>query len=383
MKKRVFWSKEDENLLCINVNKNISELEQLFNYKYNKGSIKQKCLKLNLKYQHTNAITHGEIIKKIAEYNYILIKKVTNNGKSKYVINDVEGYYYFVDITSIKEYKLCKFHISNPYTIHNIKLWLKLNNKPFELLSDKYEGNKAKLLWKCLKKECNEIFQASWINIISETGCSYCAGKQVGLSNCLATKYPHFIAEWHPTKNGDLTPYDITYGSEKHVWWKCSNGHEWMQTPNNRTNIKCGCPECNKSKGEEKINTLFIKYNFIKIKQNDYDNSTSIDKITNKYFIYQSTFKDLLGIGNGLLSYDFYLPQYNLLIEYQGEQHERYIHGFHKSKKDFEKQLEHDRRKHEYAKNNNINLLVIWYKDFDSIEETLINNIIKAGVLSA
>ena len=79
----------------------------------------------------------------------------------------------------------------------------------------------------------------------------------------------------------------------------------------------------------------------------------------------------LVGLGNGLLSYDFYIPKLNHLIEYQGEMHERFIRGIHKSIKDFEKQQEHDRRKKEYAQIHNINLLEIWYWDFDRIEKIL------------
>ncbi len=85
----------------------------------------------------------------------------------------------------------------------------------------------------------------------------------------------------------------------------------------------------------------------------------------------QKTFERLIGLGGGLLSYDFYLPNYNMLIEYQGEQHEHYVKGFHSSKKIFEKQQEHDRRKRVYAKNNTINLLEIWYWDFDNIYNIL------------
>ena len=79
----------------------------------------------------------------------------------------------------------------------------------------------------------------------------------------------------------------------------------------------------------------------------------------------------MIGIGGKLLSYDFYLPEYNLLIEYQGEQHEKYISGIHVSYNNFKKQLEHDRRKKEYARNHNIELLEIWYYDFDNIEKIL------------
>ncbi len=84
----------------------------------------------------------------------------------------------------------------------------------------------------------------------------------------------------------------------------------------------------------------------------------------------------------GNLSYDFYLPNYNLLIEYQGEQHEKYTLVFHTSKEDFNKQQEHDKRKKDYAKENEIELLEIWYWDFDNIEEILnkqINNIYLRG----
>ena len=90
-----------------------------------------------------------------------------------------------------------------------------------------------------------------------------------------------------------------------------------------------------------------------------------------KYYKPQKEYDGLLGLGNGNLSYDFYLPSYNLLIEYQGGQHEKYIKGFHKTKNDFIIQQEHDRRKKQYAEDNNIKLLPIWYWDFDNIEEIL------------
>lgn len=77
---------------------------------------------------------------------------------------------------------------------------------------------------------------------------------------------------------------------------------------------------------------------------------------------------------NGLLSYDFYLPQYNLLIEYQGEQHENFKEGWI-TEEDFIIQKEHDRRKKKYTKDNNIELLEIWYYDYENIEKILDNNV--------
>lgn len=84
----------------------------------------------------------------------------------------------------------------------------------------------------------------------------------------------------------------------------------------------------------------------------------------------QKIYPDLLGIKNGHLSYDFYLPQYNLLIECQGGQH--YFPVPRLGGVDFlEKQQEHDRRKREYAKLHNIELYEINYKDYSNIENIL------------
>ncbi len=63
----------------------------------------------------------------------------------------------------------------------------------------------------------------------------------------------------------------------------------------------------------------------------------------------------------------------NLFIEYQGEFHD--VSGGDYTRKNLNKQQEHDRRKREYAKLNNIDLLEIWYYDFDRIEEILSNKL--------
>ncbi len=43
----------------------------------------------------------------------------------------------------------------------------------------------------------------------------------------MATLYPELAKQWHPTKNKDLTPYDVTPGSHKKVWWQDYRGYEW------------------------------------------------------------------------------------------------------------------------------------------------------------
>ncbi|WP_051348560.1 zinc-ribbon domain-containing protein [Peribacillus kribbensis] len=60
------------------------------------------------------------------------------------------------------------------------------------------------------------------------TGCPYCDNRLVLQGfNDLATTNPKAAKEWHPTKNGDLQPTEVTSGSDKKVWWLGNCGHEW------------------------------------------------------------------------------------------------------------------------------------------------------------
>ena len=63
----------------------------------------------------------------------------------------------------------------------------------------------------------------------------------------LAYTSPELAKEWHPTRNGELTAADITYGSKQIVWWKCKNEHEWQTSVNNRRRGE-GCPYCSNKK---------------------------------------------------------------------------------------------------------------------------------------
>ena len=54
------------------------------------------------------------------------------------------------------------------------------------------------------------------------------------------------VSEWHPTKNGKLTPNNVSKGSSKRVWWQCLKDptHEWEATVTSRTQHQKGCPIC-------------------------------------------------------------------------------------------------------------------------------------------
>jgi hypothetical protein len=105
-------------------------------------------------------------------------------------------------------------------------------------------NTQKRVWWKCPRGPDHE-WQA-WIqNRRRGNGCPYCGNHQLSVTNSLAT-FPDVAAQWHPTKNGNMTPHDVIATSTTKYWWKCPKGsdHEWEATPRNRTQIGSGCPFC-------------------------------------------------------------------------------------------------------------------------------------------
>ena len=86
-----------------------------------------------------------------------------------------------------------------------------------------------------------------------EQGCPVCA-KTARLVNrrrrgTLQQEHPELAGEWHPTRNGSLTPHSITCSSTRPVWWlcprsTCQHPHEWAASVSNRANRGSSCPFC-------------------------------------------------------------------------------------------------------------------------------------------
>jgi len=229
-------------------------------------------------------------------------------------------------------------------------------------------GSSKVVYIKCQKVDYHGSYdiECCWFSNMGNR-CAYCHGKKIHVLDSLGTLYPQVLDIW--SDKNIRSPFQYAPFGEQKVWWKCPDGEHddyYRQIANSNT-YEFRCPSCQFSKGEKRIENWLVINNFKNI---DYLNYKILN-VYDKYYKPQKEYDGLLGLGNGNLSYDFYLPSYNLLIEYQGGQHEKYIKGFHKTKNDFIIQQEHDRRKKQYAEDNNIKLLPIWYWDFDNIEEIL------------
>lgn len=223
------------------------------------------------------------------------------------------------------------------------------NINPFISFTSEYTGTSNKIDCHC------EICEYNWScypgNLYKGAGCPKCADIRGGIKRKQRQSIK-YIKELEKLNVTLIENYIDCYTPILHKCNIC--GSIWKTDPHHMLSRGSNCPTCYGSSGEQKIGKLLSSYNI--------------------YNITQKNFEGLIGINGGLLTYDFYLPDYNKLIEFQGIQHEKAIEYFGGEEK-FKIQQEHDRRKKLYAKDHNIELIEIWYYDYSRIEEILINEL--------
>ncbi len=187
-------------------------------------------------------------------------------------------------------------------------------------------GSHTKYWWVCSLG--HEYEQSPNKRVYRGYNCQYCSGhKALKGFNDLATINPTLAKEWHPTKNGGLTPFDVTVGSGKQVWWQCPIGHDYQAVIRDRNTDNTQCPVCNKFR-----QTSFPEQAIFYYVRQLYPDAT------NKY----------REIFSHTMELDIYIPSIRLGIEFDGA-------NWHKT----EKQHEREVKKYKICKENNITLFRI------------------------
>ncbi len=113
--------------------------------------------------------------------------------------------------------------------------------------ADVVAGARRVVWWKCDAGPDHEWrSQLTTRSARPTAGCIFCAGQRASVTNSLETRRPDLAAQWHPTRNGTVTPSDVASGSTKRVWWLCptNQDHEWQTSVVQRTVTGSGCPRC-------------------------------------------------------------------------------------------------------------------------------------------
>lgn len=223
-----------------------------------------------------------------------------------------------------------------------------------------YTNSKTKI--KVRHNICNKDIMIIPENLLAGHGCNVCAQKirdsKRKMTNDEFTKKVESLV-------GKEYTFLKPYGKNAHIPIPVRHnicGNIYEVRPYNFIYNNRRCPYCNRSNGE-----LFIKEYLVK---------HSIGYEAQKIF---SDCKDKRS-----LSYDFYVPEFNTLIEYQGVQHYQPIEFFGKDY--FEIQKKHDSIKRNYAEEHKINLLEISYRKYNQslVSQTLTQyfNGVKRGNLN-
>ena len=218
-----------------------------------------------------------------------------------------------------------------------------VESKDLVLLSKEYDGVDIPLKVKCNK--CNSVFYPRLHNLKKGSGCPNCYNKIKSKWAIIPYKERKEYVESFGFKL--ITKEDDYIDGEHKVEIECDEGHRY-ETNLHRFYSGTRCPICKKSKGEVKISKLLEKYRIKYISQYRFNDC--------KFYRY--------------LPFDFYLPDYDCCIEFDGKQHYM-IGGFGRDFWEFVDIKIRDTVKTEYCKKNNIKLIRIPYWEINNIEEIL------------
>lgn len=232
---------------------------------------------------------------------------------------------------------------------------LKTSNEDFQTRANKnkhikvvgeYTGIKNKIEVKCVY--CGKVFFMRADSILEGRGHNSCIHKNIekDIKREPSKTQEKFVSELNSI-NKNIEPLELYTKTSNKMLFRCKTcGNEWNARIDHVLYGQSGCPKCNLSKGENRIANYLQDKNIKFISQYTFDDCR--DKIP--------------------LPFDFYLPKYNICIEYDGEQHFREVEHFRYS---LDYIQNHDNTKNLYCKENNIRLIRIPYTDFDNIERLL------------
>ncbi|MEI8366133.1 MAG: zinc-ribbon domain-containing protein, partial [Parachlamydiaceae bacterium] len=239
-----YWHQDKEKK---DIKKTIFFQEQgIFLLRLREGKLK-KLSKSDIRYVYGRDDRNPHIIKKLLK---VLLSKRDVDGEAS---RRIQAYLLSGKLANEDEFKKLKAD-ANPLPGKSlaetsplvVQKWHPTKNGA--LTPDNFtRGSSKKVWWQCSK---GHEWEAAISGQTGAKGCPYCSGKFVCESNCLATVNSQLAEEWHPTKNGDLTPDKVIIGTHRKVWWQCSKGHEWKTAIVGRSK-GTGCPECAKSRRVE------------------------------------------------------------------------------------------------------------------------------------
>ncbi len=288
--------------------------------------------------------------------NFTLLSDFVNSSTPVKVRHNICGKEYEIQpqtLLEIRQCRECEDLSRRKYTTDDVRKIF--DSHGMILVDDDYTTTGIPVSYICKNHPELGIQQRRLSNVLNlnQQGCPQCAAEERGKHLRVDDKYYKTIVENMGYKFVKVTRDEISWRPMIHyICPRHEDAGIQLKTANSFINNK-GCPLCRESKGERSIRSYLNEHHI--------------------GFIQWKTFEGLRGTNGGKLSYDFFIQDYNLLIEFQGLQHYQESPMFHKENASimFEKQQEHDRRKREYATKEGYTLLEIPYNKIKNVEKIL------------
>lgn len=342
-------------------------------------------------------------LKVLSDIGYTVLENKHFRAKDFITVIDKDGYKYGTNYDNLRSGRRPRIaDTRNIYSIENIKKWIENNGKQFVLISDEYINKTIpNLRLEC--KVCGHIWSASWGAMKNrDRGCPSCANnikftqdfvsnyfkdngfelldEYTGIDKKLNFKdklgyvyYTNFwifrksdcktmlkfggtnpntinnIRLWCKLNNKSFELDDEEYiNNTEYMRWKCLNCGHYFYSPWTNIQQNSTCSLCNKSHGEQLI-------------------INNLELLSIKYSP-QHTFADCKNIR--VLPFDFYLPDINTAIEFNGRQHYEPI-DFFGGEESFVNRVFLDGIKRNYCIDSGIKILEIPYWEINNISSIL------------
>ena len=294
-------------------------------------------------------LTYEFIKEYIESFGYKLLSEEYINSRTKLQLQCPNGHIFKMTYSSFQQGTRCKtcWHKNSSeyfkFTYGYVKEYIE--NEGYKLLSTEYINANSYVEVECPK---GNKFKTKFGSFKSGHRCRECYF--IYENNKTTTHSYEYIKNKMLSEGYKLLSEEYINAHTK-LQVQCPYGHIFEQKYNS---FQQGyrCPYCNESKGEKEIRTILNSLNIEYIPQYKFDDCKF------KY----------------VLPFDFYLPQYNVLIEFDGVQHFKIIKHFGGFDR-FVDRIIRDTIKNEYCKENDIKLIRISYKEIDKIEEILIKEL--------
>ena len=213
------------------------------------------------------------------------------------------------------------------------------------IMVGEYVNNVTPIKFICKKHKDKGIQEMSWVTMKkSPNPCKYCKLE----NNTQRLTNEEYMKSIENLKNPNIEIIGKYESAHEKIECKCKKCGRTVFLRADHIRRGIGCGQCTKSIGEDRIEQFLIKHNI--------------------WYEREYRFKDCVRVERPL-PFDFYLPDLDVVIEFDGVQHFQVVERF--GEKSHNELKLNDEYKNKYCKEHNIKIIRISYKNIDKVDEIL------------